>query len=49
MGLKIMQERVAKLDGKFNIASVPGRGTTITVTIANNKIHHNNKREKNNE
>jgi nitrate/nitrite-specific signal transduction histidine kinase len=49
MGLKIMQERVAKLDGKLKIASVPGRGTTITVTIANNKIHHNNKREKNNE
>jgi signal transduction histidine kinase len=49
MGLKIMQERAAKLDGKLKIASVPGRGTTITVTIANNKNHHNNKREKKNE
>jgi signal transduction histidine kinase len=49
MGLKIMQERAAKLDGKLKIASVPGRGTTITVTIANKKNNQNNKREKNNE
>jgi PAS domain S-box-containing protein len=49
MGLRIMQERVAKLDGKVNITSTPGRGTKVTVTIGTNKIPHTRKREKNNE
>jgi PAS domain S-box-containing protein len=49
MGLRIMQERVAKLDGKLSITSEPERGTKVIVTIGKNKIHHAGKREKNNE
>jgi PAS domain S-box-containing protein len=49
MGLRIMQERVAKLKGKVNITSTPGSGTKVTVTIGTNKIPHTKKREKNNE
>jgi len=49
MGLRIMQERVAKLDGKLIITSAPGKGTKVTVTIGKNKIPHTSKRETNNE
>jgi signal transduction histidine kinase len=49
MGLRIMQERVAKLDGKLSITSEPEKGTKVIVTIGKNKIHHAGKREKNNE
>jgi PAS domain S-box-containing protein len=37
MGLRIMQERVAKMDGKLLIKSIPEKGTKITVTIDKNK------------
>ena len=40
MGLRIMQERVAKLDGKITIKSALGKGTKITVRIGKNKIHN---------
>jgi len=38
MGLRIMQERVAKVDGKLTIRSVPGKGTKIIATVDENKI-----------
>jgi signal transduction histidine kinase len=38
MGLRIMQERVAKLGGKLKIASIPGKGTKITVTVGKARI-----------
>ncbi len=44
MGLRIMQERVAKADGKLAIKSAPGKGTKVTVTITKNKIHNASKR-----
>jgi PAS domain S-box-containing protein len=44
MGLRIMQERVAKADGKLAIKSAPGKGTKVTVTIAKTKIHNASKR-----
>ncbi len=37
MGLRIMQERVAKVGGKLKIASTPGKGTKITVTVGKTK------------
>jgi PAS domain S-box-containing protein len=49
MGLRIMQERVVKLNGKLKITSHPGKGTKVTVTIGKNNTHPINKREKNNE
>jgi signal transduction histidine kinase len=49
MGLRIMQERVAKVDGKLTITSHPGKGTKVTVTIGKNNNQNANKREKNNE
>ena len=49
MGLRIMQERVAKVDGKLFIKSIPGKGTKITVTVGNGKTSHAIKREGNNE
>jgi PAS domain S-box-containing protein len=49
MGLKIMQERVAKVDGKLSISSIPGKGTKVIVTIGKNKILRAGKREKTNE
>jgi signal transduction histidine kinase len=49
MGLRIMQERVAKLNGKLKITSQPGKGTKVTATIGKNNTHPTNKREKNNE
>jgi PAS domain S-box-containing protein len=49
MGLRIMQERVAKLDGTLTIKSDPGKGTKVTVKIGKNKTHNTSKRGKNNE
>jgi signal transduction histidine kinase len=49
MGLRIMQERVAKLEGKLVVNSIPGKGTTIAVTIENNKIPDVARKEGNNE
>ena len=49
MGLRIMQERVAKLDGKLKITSAPGKGTKVNVTIGTNNIPQARRREKNNE
>jgi signal transduction histidine kinase len=33
MGLFIMRERVALVDGELEIASRPGRGTTVRATV----------------
>jgi len=33
LGLASMRERAARLGGRLDIASAPGRGTTITVTV----------------
>ena len=44
MGLRIMQERVAKADGKLAIKSAPGKGTKVIVTITKTKIHYASKR-----
>jgi signal transduction histidine kinase len=49
MGLRIMQERVAKVDGKLIIKSTPGKGTKITATVGNNKNPQPIKKEKSNE
>ena len=49
MGLRIMQERVAKMDGKLFIKSFPGKGTKITVTIGRTNLPRAIKREENNE
>ncbi len=49
MGLRIMQERVAKADGTLTIKSAPGKGTKVTVKIGTNKNPRTSKREKNNE
>ena len=38
MGLRIMQERVAKVDGKITIRSAPGKGTKVIATVGENKI-----------
>jgi len=38
MGLRIMQERVTKVDGKITIRSAPGKGTKIIATVGENKI-----------
>ena len=38
MGLKIMQERVAKVDGKLFIRSAPGNGTKVIASVDENKI-----------
>jgi PAS domain S-box-containing protein len=38
MGLRIMQERVAKVDGKIIIKSAPGKGTKVIATVGENKI-----------
>ena len=38
MGLRIMQERVAKVDGKITIKSAPGKGTKVIATVGENKI-----------
>ena len=49
LGLRIMQERVAKVDGKLSIKSAPGKGTKVIVTVSKNKIHQAGKRGKKNE
>jgi len=49
MGLKIMQERVAKVNGKLTVKSSLGKGTKVSVTIGSNNISHGNIREKSNE
>jgi signal transduction histidine kinase len=46
MGLRIMQERVAKADGKLTIKSTPGKGTKVTVTISKTKFKQAGKRER---
>src|SRR5262249_16905927 len=33
LGLVVMRERAVELNGKFDVASVPGQGTTIRVVI----------------
>ena len=38
MGLRIMQERVSKVDGKVIVKSAPGKGTKVIVTVNENKI-----------
>jgi signal transduction histidine kinase len=38
MGLRIMQERAAKVDGKLTIRSAPGKGTKVIATVDENKI-----------
>ncbi|MGB8212434.1 MAG: histidine kinase N-terminal 7TM domain-containing protein [Anaerolineales bacterium] len=38
MGLKIMQERVNKVDGKVTIRSAPGKGTKIIASVGENKV-----------
>jgi PAS domain S-box-containing protein len=40
MGLRIMQERVAKVNGKLTIKSAPGKGTKVIATVGENKIPH---------
>jgi PAS domain S-box-containing protein len=37
MGLKIMQERAAKVDGKITIRSAPGKGTKVIAIVDENK------------
>ncbi len=37
MGLKIMQERAAKVEGKLTIQSVPGKGTKVIAMVEENK------------
>ena len=37
MGLRIMQERAAKVDGKLTIRSAPGKGTKVIATVDENK------------
>jgi len=46
MGMRIMHERAAKVDGKLAIKSAPGKGTTITATVSRNKIPTKAKKEK---
>jgi signal transduction histidine kinase len=38
MGLRTMQETLAKVDGKLEIRSAPGKGTKVIATIYENKI-----------
>lgn len=38
MGLRIMQERITKVDGKITIKSIPGKGTKVIATVGGNKI-----------
>jgi len=40
MGLKIMKERLTKVDGKLEIRSAPGKGTKVIATIDENNIPH---------
>ena len=38
MGLRIMRERLDKVDGRLVIKSIPGKGTKITATVSKDKI-----------
>jgi len=38
MGLQNMQERASQAGGKLKVASTPGKGTKITVTVKQNKL-----------
>jgi len=38
MGLRGMQERLSKVDGKLSIRSAPGKGTKVIATVDENKI-----------
>jgi PAS domain S-box-containing protein len=38
MGLRIMQERVTKVNGKLAIRSTPGKGTKVIAMVGENKI-----------
>ena len=38
MGLQIMRERLAQVDGKLTIRSTPGKGTKITATVSKDRI-----------
>lgn len=50
MGLRFMQERISKVDGKVEIKSAPGKGTKVIATVDENKISHaTRKTKKNNE
>jgi signal transduction histidine kinase len=33
MGLDLMRERVAELDGELQLDSTPGEGTTVRITL----------------
>jgi PAS domain S-box-containing protein len=46
MGLKIMQERAAVVDGKVTIRSAPGKGTKVTATVSENKIPQTNRKKR---
>jgi PAS domain S-box-containing protein len=37
-GLRIMQERLAKVDGKLTIRSAPGKGTKVIATVDENRV-----------
>ena len=43
MGLRGMQERLAKVDGKLTIHSAPGKGTKVIAMVDENKIPHANR------
>jgi signal transduction histidine kinase len=38
MELRNMRERASLIGGKFNILSIPGKGTRITVTVSKDMI-----------
>jgi signal transduction histidine kinase len=46
LGLRIMHERVAKVDGKLTIKSTLRKGTKITVTVAKNRVPAGAKKRK---
>ncbi len=46
LGMRIMHERAAKVDGRLAIKSSPGKGTRITATVSRNKIPSKAKKEK---
>ncbi len=46
MGLRIMHERMAKVDGKLVIKSIPGKGSKIIATVGKDKIPPKAKKEK---
>jgi signal transduction histidine kinase len=38
IGLRNMRERASLIDGKFNILSIPGKGTRIIVKVSKDMI-----------